>query len=361
MICDRCGRLLNRATGKCVCEAYGGNAPAPVATTHPPPEAPRPMSAAAVFAVLDVSDRPAKPARPSPPPPVAAPPPPPPPPAPAAPPPSRHAAAPLGTISRARVGRRRVDAVAFENGLVLAARPRGKKAAAARAGLSAGQLAGLEESNRLIPASAVEEVLVREDKVGGRASVQLTSGERVVLSWWGPHNRSVEAEHLLADTFPGRVDQDDPAVVKRVLKGVAALAVGVAAVVAVFAGASALLASDPPPPAPPAPPVTVAPAEQALRAELAPACGPWMAFAGAMAPGDRPNPAALRPVVDGLRGPFDAAAAASPDYAVARDEVVYLQDYARRPADATARESVSRVGYAVRQVSDACARATSSS
>lgn len=357
MICDRCGRLLNRATGRCVCEAYGGNAPAPVATTHPPPEAPRPVSAAAAFAVLDVSERPVRPARPAPPPPAPAPPPPPPLPS-SAPGPL---GAPVGTVSRVRMGRRRVDAVTYDNALVLAGRARGKKAAAARARLSAGQLAGLEESNRLIPGSAVDEVLVREDKVGGRACLKLTSGERVVLSWWGPHNRGVEAENLLADAFPGRVDQDDPAVVQRIFKAIAGLALVVAVMVAVVFAASSLLASEPPPPAPPAPPVTVPPAEQALRDQLGPACGPWMAFAEGVAAADRPNPAALRPVVDGLRGPFDAAAAASTDYTAARDEVVYLQDYARRPADAAARESVSRVGYAIRQVSQACAGALSSS
>lgn len=356
MICDRCGRLLNRATGKCVCEAYGGDAPPPVATTHPPVEAPRPLSAAAAFAVLDVTERPTKPARP--PTPVAAPPPAPPPPPP--PPPTPLAAgAPLGTISKVRVGRRRMDAVAYDKALVLAARARGKKATAARAGLSSGQLAGLDPANRVIDTNVVDEVLVREDQVGGRASIHLTSGERVTLSWWGFHNRRVEAEHLLADVFPGRVDQDDPAVVQRIFKAGAALACSIAMVLALFAGASVLLKADPPPPAPPAPPVTVPPAEQALRAGLAPSCAPWTAFAASLTPGDRPTPASLRPIVDGLRAPFDAAAAASADYVAARDEVVYLQEYSRRPPDAIARESVSRVGYAIRQVSLACDRAAS--
>src|SRR5688500_7558162 len=35
VICDRCGRLLNRATGNCnVCADHGGAAPPPVATTE---------------------------------------------------------------------------------------------------------------------------------------------------------------------------------------------------------------------------------------------------------------------------------------------------------------------------------------
>lgn len=348
LICDRCGRLLNRATGKCVCESYGGNAPAPVATTHPPPEAPRPVSAAAAFAALDLSDRPARPVRT--PAPASSPAPPPPPP----PPPPRAAGTSLGTIARARVGRRRLDVVAFDNAVVLAAPAKGKKALAARAALSAGQLAGLDPSNRVIDAGTVDEAFVRQDIVSGRSSIHLTSGERLVLSWWGWQNRGVEAEELLAGAFPGRVDQASGGIVLRVAKAAVALAGGAAVVVGLLAGASVLLAEDPPPPAPPAPPSTIAPAEQALRDGLAPACAPWAAFAATVSSGDRPDPAALRPVVDGLRGPLDAATAISADYTVARDEAAYLHDYARRPSDAAARESVSRVHYAIRQVSQAC-------
>lgn len=351
MICDRCGRLLNRATGKCVCEAYGGNAPAPVATTHPPPEAPRPVSAAAAFAALDLSDRPARAVRT--PAPASSPPPPP-------PPPPRPAGTSLGTIARARVGRRRLDVVAFDNAVVLAAPAKGKKALAARAALSAGQLAGLDASNRVIDAATVNEAFVRQDIVSGRSSIHMASGERLVLSWWGWQNRGVEAEELLAGAFPGRVDQASGGMVLRVAKAAVAAACGAAVVVGLLAGASVLLAKDPPPPAPPAPPLTIAPAEQALRDALAPACAPWTAFAATVSPGDRPDPVALRPVVDGLRGPLDAATAISADYTVARDEAAYLHDYARRPPDAAARESVSRVGYAMRQVSEACATALAS-
>jgi hypothetical protein len=122
-------------------------------------------------------------------------------------------------------------------------------------------------------------------------------------------------------------------------------------------GLSKLLAPGPPPPPPPPPPVTIPPAEQMARAELNQACPPWTAFAEGIKPGDRPDPAAMRPIVDGIRARFDAAAGAVPAYGAARDEVAYLQDYSRRDADAIERESVSRVGYAVSTVSAACAKA----
>jgi hypothetical protein len=61
VLCDRCGRLLNRATGRCVCEDYGGNAPQPVAVTHPPPERIEPISRASAVAVLGLDDRPRQP------------------------------------------------------------------------------------------------------------------------------------------------------------------------------------------------------------------------------------------------------------------------------------------------------------
>jgi hypothetical protein len=99
----------------------------------------------------------------------------------------------------------------------------------------------------------------------------------------------------------------------------------------------------------------------AARTELSAACPPWQMFAGSVHAGDRPDPVALRPIVDGIRPRFENAAGAGayPAYAAARDEVVFLQDYAHRAPDVAARESVSRVAWAMRTVSAACTRAAS--
>jgi hypothetical protein len=139
-----------------------------------------------------------------------------------------------------------------------------------------------------------------------------------------------------------------------------ALGVSILLAVAAYLGLSTLLEGDPPPPPPPAPTTTLPAPEQAARTSLQQACPAWQQFAGGVAPGDRPDPAALRPVVDGMRPWFVAAAdaGADPIYATARDEVGYLQDYARRPVDDVARESVSRVTFAMRTVSSACDRAS---
>ena len=43
------------------------------------------------------------------------------------------------------------------------------------------------------------------------------------------------------------------------------------------------------------------------------------------------------------------------------DEAAYLQDYARRPVEEVARESVSRIGFAMRTITSACDRAMAAS
>jgi hypothetical protein len=103
--------------------------------------------------------------------------------------------------------------------------------------------------------------------------------------------------------------------------------------------------------------VTIPPAEQMARAELRSGCPAWTSYAATIPAGERPDPGALKPVVNPLRPHFDAAAGAVASYGAARDEVAYLQDYAGRDADAIARESVSRVAYAVSTVSAACSKA----
>ena len=448
MICDRCGRLLNRATGKCnVCADHGGTAPPPVATTEaaagpegqgdaggtgpggvrgpsrdpgepprpggaeaptpggptgsvaatlrpaspyklapsalpgggappprppappappvPPPSAPAPpsvpapsvpapppqpegpISVSAAVAILDLSDRPERTAKSSPPPPVQ----------PAEPlPPPRPPGAPVGVVRRGRLGRRKVDLVAYDGNLVIAKR-------GAPDNLTSGQLAAQDPSSRILAADAVEEALVREDAISGQARIRLRVGDDVVVRWPGWKNRGVLAENLLAHAFPGKVDQGSPEIAKRTVRVMMALGVTILVAVGAYLGLSALLKGDPPPPPPPAPTTTLAPAEQAARAALQPTCPGWQQFVASVPVGERPNPAALRPVVDGLRPAFVTAAdsGADPLYATARDELGYLQDYARRPVDDVARESVSRVSFAMRTVSSACDRAMAGS
>ncbi|HET9443812.1 MAG TPA: hypothetical protein VFO65_10835 [Acidimicrobiales bacterium] len=319
------------------------------------PSAPRPVSAAAAFAVLDVSDKPpARTQAPRPPAP-SAPVEPPPPPA-----PEHHRGVALGTVNGARSGRRRYDAVIYDGCVVLARRPRSKAARASRAAMTAAQLANVHPDNRLMADTAVDDVTVREDAVGGRARFKLRSGETVTLSWWGPTNRGVDAERLLHAAFPGRVDQSSPEVAGRVARGLGTVAAAVAVVMVLVTFVPKVFEKDPPPPPPPPPVTTLPPAEQALRAEVAAACVPWNEQVAALPAGTRPGPEVLRGPTAGMKGAFDNAAAASPAWTVARDELAYLQDYAGRPADAALRESVSRINYAIRTVSVACAKASSS-
>lgn len=362
MTCERCGRLLNRATGRCVCDDYGGNAPAPVATTHPPANAAaapapapaatllavvpapadlRPISTAAALAALDLSDRPTQPRRE----PVVEP-------VPEPAPPPRPPGAAFGAIRAARSGRTKTDAIAYDGMLVLAS-------PGACADLPAPQLAAQDPASRLLDARVVDEVVVREDAISGKAVLRLRNGEQVVLTWPGRKNRGTPAETLLAHAFPGKVDQGSSEIVRRLVRPIAVVAVAVLVLAGVGAGASVLLRDDPPPPPPPPAAPVLSAAEQAARAELSQACPSWLAFAAGVPAGERPDPAQLRPVVDGIRGRFDVAADAGADaaYAAARDEVAYLQEYGRRTPEAAGQESVSRLAWAMRAVSTACAKA----
>ncbi len=342
VICDRCGRLLNRATGRCVCDDYEGDAPPPVSTTHPPPEAVQPLSKASVMSMLDTGSRPPKPVDvpPPAPPEVVLPPPPPP----------RTPGEALGVLRSVRLGRRRVDVVVYDTSIVLARRGSPRN-------LTASQLAAHDPSARMIEERVVVDLAVREDYVSSQVTVNLRDGEVLSFGWLGYKNRGFSAENLLAGAFSGKVDQAPSAITGRTVKAMALLGAFILLGVGASMGLSRLLAEGPPPPPPPAPTTTIPPAEQAARAELGGVCGSWATFASGIRAGDRPDPIALRPVADGLKPRFDAAAALLPDYEAARNEVVYLQDYARRPPDAIARESSSRVGFALNTISSACTRA----
>ncbi len=349
VICDKCGRLLNRATGRCICEDYKGEAPPPVATTHPPPpEAVQPLSKASVMSMLDTGTK-----SPRPPPIDASPKPAPAPPVPAVPaPPPRTPGEALGVLRSVRLGRRSVDVVVYETSMVLARR-------GAPRNLTVGQLAAQDSSARVIEERAVVDVAIREDRISSQVTAELRDGEVLSFAWPGYKNRGLSAENLLAGVFSGKVDQAPSAIPQRTVKAMATLGVLILLGVGASIGVARLLEEGPPPPPPPAPTTTLPPAEQAARQELQGVCASWASFASGIRSGDRPDPAALRPVVDGLKPRFDAAAAAVVDYEAARNEVVYLQEYARRPPDAIARESSSRVGFAFTTISSACTRAGS--
>ena len=223
------------------------------------------------------------------------------------------------------------------------------------------QLAAQDPSSRLVDAGVVDDVTVREDRFGGKASIRLHGGEVIVLTWPGRKNRGTAVENLLTHAFPSKVDQGPSDMARRSVRVMAMLGAVMLAMAGAWMGLSVVLRSDPPPPPAPTPAPTLAPAELAARAELNAACAPWVTLAASVPRGQRPDPLALRPIVDSLRPRFDTAAqaGADPSYASARDEVAYLQDYARRSPEAVRLESVSRVAWAMRAVSSACARATS--
>jgi hypothetical protein len=239
--------------------------------------------------------------------------------------------------------------VFFDNGVVLA------KPGKSPMLLTMGQLAALEGS-RILDARTVDDVEVREDKLSGQARLRLRTGEKLVLSWWvAIGNRGVEVENLLSAVFVGNVEQAPADPGARVLKVGATFALAGALFAGASMGVRALTHDAPPPPPPAAPPVTLSPNEQVVRNELSAVCPPWVDFVSKVPRGDRPDPIALRPIVDALRPRFGNAAGVIPAYAEARDEVEYLQGFSRKPVDEVNRESVSRVAYAMDSITKACA------
>jgi hypothetical protein len=262
---------------------------------------------------------------------------------------------PVAIVPRAWVARQGIfDVVVYDDALVLA-KPRGKRSKLAQ--LSPGQVAGLHEKNRLVPFGHISDIDIWERPTGGQATVWLADGSRLVFSWLKPLAGQTDVSALLTDAMPAKVDLAEPSVVVRVAR----IALRVAAVMVVLVGLKlglgVLLRADPPRPAPPAPPPTLSPAQRVAHDELAKACAPWRTFLAQLAPGERPDPGALRPIVDGMRPRFDAAAVADPSLVPATSELGWLQDYARRPPPEAAKESGGRITYAVRTVDSACSRA----
>jgi hypothetical protein len=326
--------------------------PAPAPVPAPVEEAHRPISLSAAAAFLDLNDDASKrraaaaaaaKAKPSTLPAVVE----------APKPEPRHPGAPVGVVRHGKLRRRSVDVVVYDGSVVIAKR-------GTPTNLTASQLAAQQPSSRLVPADSVADVVVREDVVSGQARVHLRNGDELVIRWPAWRNRGASVENMLTHAFPGKVDQGDPEIVKRTVRVMMTIGVAILVAVGSFLGASALFKSDPPPPPPPAPPTTLPPVEQMVRAELRGSCPAWLDFAANVRAGDRPDPAAMRPIVDGLRPHFDTVAGIAgvdAGYPAARDEVAYLQDLARKPADAVGRESVSRVHYAMDKVTDSCQRA----
>jgi hypothetical protein len=225
--------------------------------------------------------------------------------------------------------------------------------------LTAGMLA-MRKKARVLHLSAVNDVDVWRKPTGGRATFMLSNGSHVDFDWLSLRNTR-DPEDLINKVLSDRVDRVEPSisafvggVVARLAFAVAVLAAFVAAAVGGAFGVSALLDDGPPAPPPPPPPTTLPANVQTARAELAKVCPGWLAFENRRGLGDRPAPGELKAVIDGMRGPFDAAAAADASYVVARDQVAWLQDYAGRPDDVAVREAAARVRFALNSVDAAC-------
>lgn len=226
--------------------------------------------------------------------------------------------------------------------------------------LTAGMLA-MRKKSRVLDVNGVTDVDIWRKPSGGRATFWLSNGSHVDFDWLSFRNAQ-DPEDLINKVLFDRVDRVEPrlsgfvwGIVARVALTVAMVTLLIAAGIGAFVGATTLLDDGPAPPPPPPPPTTLPANVQAAQAELAQACPAWHGFEGRRGLGDRPAPADLKPVVDGMRGHFDAAAAAvAADYQAARDELVWLQDYANRTNEMAVREAAARVRFAMNAVDGAC-------
>lgn len=248
--------------------------------------------------------------------------------------------------------------VLYDDALVLA-KPRALRRERERLGaMSPGQVAGLHPKNRLISLNHISDVDVWERRAGGQVTLWNANGSRQAFSWSALSARHVDVTALLTDAMPAKVDLVAPGAVIRIGRIAVRVAGVVVAVVALKLGLGVLMKSDPPP-SPSAPPSRVlTPAQQALNAELNEACAPWTALVSTLAPGQRPDPARLRPVVDGMRPRLAAAASADASLSTAVSELGWLQAYSQLPAPDAGRESAARIAFAIQQVDTACRRAS---
>ena len=265
----------------------------------------------------------------------------------------------LATVEGAP-GRNKRDLVIYDGALVFAKAKGGRRRLDRLSPMTPGQVVGLHSDNVLVHAADVESVDVWERFPGGELVVTLQNGVEHRFAWLDRRDRKVDVAEALVDVLPGRVAVEPPersVQIRRALKIAGAAVVGLLLLVALFTGIGKLLEGDPPPPPPPAPTTTVSPAQQTVRDTLGPACGPWRTVTANLAPGARPDPAALRPAVEGLRQPLDAAAAADPTLVPARDALAELLTYARGSAGDAALASAARLQFLRNQVDGACAAA----
>lgn len=391
--CGACGRLLNRATGRCVCEDWGGNAPQPVATTQPVAAPPTPVTAPVAAPVLQspperrptvTMDRPSGPpiVRPpddaGPPPrhrdaPVA-------PPAPAAaaptpattaptppaPPPSPSAEAPgpaadTGVVGDAvivnlagagRGGRRHLVVCRGQAALVSAKKV--NPASAAR--LTFGQLRAADPSATVVTDHQLLAADVWQCPVGGRITLVRRNQNPIELRWTGRSNAGVDAESALGDAFPGKVDQvapDTSAWVRYVVPRVVGF---VLAVVLVFAGGTMLgkVLGGAPPKEEKAPPTTLAPSEVAVRAALDGSCPAWAPL-GSLPRSAMPTQEAMLAAVTAMTPGLVEAASIDSTLGPAEAELAWLGRWATLPAEEANREALARIHYSMRFVTQACA------
>jgi hypothetical protein len=264
----------------------------------------------------------------------------------------------LATVEGAP-GRNKRDLVIYDGALVFAKAKGGRQRLERLSPMTPGQVLGLHPDNVMVNAADVESADVWERFPGGEVVVTLHNGVEHRFTWLDRRDRKVDVAETLVEVLPGRVAVEPPersVQVRRMLKLVAAVVLALALLVALFTGIGKVLEGDPPAAPPPAPPTTATPTQQAVRENLGPACGPWRAFTADLAPGARPDPSALRPVVAGLRGALDAAAAVDQGYQPAVEAVSELQAYAR-PGEDPARYPTLRLQFFRERIDAACAAA----
>lgn len=353
LTCERCGRLLNRVTGRCpVCDQYGG-APPPPTKLPPEPESQPPMAAAPPARPV------APPVAPAPPPPVRPSPPPPsvpshPAPLPAAAVPPTVSRKPVGAFGGARKGRRRLEVFGFENAVVLAKAGSGDDNVNRRAALTPGQLQALDPENELIDGDRVLAVDIWERWPGGQATIYLNDGGHRGFTWTKRAAKGVDPEDVFAAAFPGKVDLVHLSQTRRLVRIGGAVLLAIGLVVAAVVGIGILLKPSPPPPPPKAPPTTLSAAQQQVRAALGPACPGWRKFSGAQTRGVRPDQASLKSAAGAMAGPMHTAAGADSKLALTDQQVGYLVGLAGQSPDVVAKEPVARIFYAMDLVDTAC-------
>lgn len=192
--------------------------------------------------------------------------------------------------------------------------------------------------------------------VGGRVTLVRRNQSPIELRWAGRANAGVDVESALGAAFPGKVDQVAPDPSAWVGYLVPRLVAFVVAVCLVFAGGTALgkiLGGDPPKEEKP-PPTTLAPSEVAVRAALAGACPAWSSL-GALPRSAMPTQGDVLAAVTAMTPGMVEAATIDSTLGKAEAELAWLGRWATLPAEEANRESLARIHYSMRFVTQACA------